>query len=45
MQDNPYAYLIKAMREEGSAFNPPSLNLGEVISPLGDLKIKVNGLY
>ena len=44
MQDNPYTYLIKAMREEGSAFNPPSLNIGEVISPLGDLKIKVNGL-
>lgn len=44
MQDNPYTTLVKTMREEGSAYNPPSLNIGEIISPLGNLRVKVNGL-
>lgn len=42
---NPYSELVKIMQEQGAKFNPPTIEIGEVISPnplkirLGDLQI------
>lgn len=44
MADNPYVGLLGIMQEQGSKFNPPSICLGEVVSPDPDLKIKTEDL-
>lgn len=44
MIENPYVGLLGIMQEQGSKFNPPSICLGEVVSPDPDLKIKTEDL-
>ena len=50
MKENPFNQLIGLMREEGKAYNPPSILLAEVISPsplvikVGDLQIDKDNL-
>lgn len=44
MADNPYSGLLGIMQEQGAKFNPPSICLGEVVSPDPDLKIKTEDL-
>jgi len=45
MKDNPYSKLIEQMKKQGATSNPPSVQIGEVISPnpltirIGDLQI------
>lgn len=42
--DDPYSKLIKIMRKEGSAFNPPSIMFAEVINPYPNLIISTQGI-
>lgn len=44
MADNPYTGILGIMQEQGARFNPPSICLGEVVSPEPDLKIKTEDL-
>lgn len=44
MKDNPYSKLIEIIRDKGSSNNPPSIQIGEVISPLPNLIIKIGDL-
>lgn len=44
MQDNPYSTLINIMRNRGSDFNTPGIQLAEVIAPPPNLLIKVGDL-
>lgn len=44
MADNPYGGMLGIMQEQGAKFNPPSICLGEVVSPDPDLKIKTEDL-
>lgn len=45
MKDNPYSKLIEQMKKQGATSNPPSVQIGKVISPdpltvkIGDLQI------
>ncbi len=45
MKDNPYSKIIEQMKKQGASSNPPSIEIGEVISPnpltikIGDLQI------
>lgn len=41
---NPYAEIIKMMRTHGEKNNPPSIQLGEVISPPADIIIKLGDI-
>lgn len=43
MQENPYDGLLGMMQSEGAKFNPPSICIGEVVTP-SPLSIKVNDL-
>lgn len=49
--NNPYVELIEQMKQHGSAYNPPSILLGEVISDnplivtIGDLQINKENIY
>ena len=42
--NDPYNKILSLMREEGSFHNEPPFLIGEVISPLPDLKIKVDNI-
>lgn len=42
--NDPYNQILSLMREEGSFHNEPPFFIGEVISPLPNLKIKVNDI-
>lgn len=44
MKDNPYSALIKIMREQGAKYNPPSIQIGQVISPPPNIIIKIGDL-
>lgn len=44
MNGDPYSGLIDMMRNEGAAFNPPSICLGEVLTAWPDISIKVGDL-
>lgn len=45
MKDNPYSKIIEQMKKQGASSNPPSIEIGEAISPnpltikIGDLQI------
>jgi len=41
---SPYSRFIKIMREQGSYYNPPAIQIGEIISPPPNLKIRVGDL-
>ena len=40
---NPYNEMIKKMRRQGAAYNPPSIDIGKVISP-DPLTIQINDM-
>lgn len=40
---NPYSELLNLMREQGAKYNPPTIEIGEVISP-NPVKIKLGDL-
>ena len=42
--NDPYNQMLGLMREEGAFHNEPLFFMGEVISPLPNLKIKVNDI-
>ena len=42
--NDPYNQILGLMREEGAFHNEPPFFIGEVISPLPNLKIKVNDI-
>lgn len=44
MKDNPYSKMIEIMKNKGASFNPPSIQIGEVIEPPPNLVVKVNDL-
>lgn len=44
MKDNPYSTLIRIMREQGAKYNPPSIQIGQVISPPPNIAIKIGDL-
>lgn len=44
MKNNPYSKIIEIMKDKGSANNPPSIQIGEVISPPPNLIIKIGDL-
>lgn len=44
MKDNPYSKIIEIMQKQGSTSNPPSIQIGEVISPPPNLIVKINDL-
>ncbi|MGB9813537.1 MAG: DUF2577 domain-containing protein [Thermovenabulum sp.] len=44
MKKNPYSTLIKIMREQGAKYNPPSIQIGQVISPPPNIVIKIGDL-
>lgn len=44
MDKNPYTEIIDVMRQQGKAFNPPSILIGEVSAPPPDLKIKIGNI-
>ncbi len=45
MKENPYSKMVELMKKQGATSNPPSVQIGEVISPnpltirIGDLQI------
>lgn len=39
--NDPYNQILSLMRDEGAYHNEPSFFIGEVLSPLPDLKVKV----
>lgn len=47
---NPYSSLIKIIREQGSKFNPPSIQIGNIVSvnpltvTIGELQLTENNL-
>ncbi len=43
MKDNPYSKIIEQMKKQGASSNPPSIEIGEVISP-NPLTIKIGDL-
>ena len=44
MAENPYAGILSVMQQQGSINNPPTICLGEVISPEPNLTIKTEDL-
>ena len=42
--NDPYNQILSLMREEGSFHNEPHFLIGEVMSPLPNLKVKVNNI-
>ena len=42
--NDPYNQILGLMREEGAFHNEPPFFIGEVISPLPNLKIRVNNI-
>lgn len=42
--NDPYNQILSLMREEGAFHNEPPFFIGEIISPLPDIKVKVNDL-
>ncbi|SKA99321.1 Protein of unknown function [Caloramator quimbayensis] len=40
---NPYSELLQVMREQGAKYNPPTIEIGQIISAT-PLKIKINDL-
>lgn len=42
--DNPYSSLIEIFRQEGAKYNSPDLMLGEVLTEMPNLTIKVGGV-
>lgn len=44
MKDNPYSKMIEIIKDKGSAYNPPSIEIGILISPSPNVVIKVNDL-
>ena len=44
MMNDPYNQILGLMREEGAFHNEPPFLVGEVISPLPNLKIRVNNI-
>ena len=41
---NPYSEIIKLIQIYGASYNPPSIQIGEVISPPPDIVIRVGDL-
>jgi hypothetical protein len=44
MNSNPYTEIVDMMRAEGAKKNSPSVLLGEVVSPMPNLIIKLGGM-
>ena len=44
MKDNPYSKIIEIIKDKGASKNPPSIQIGEVISPPPNLIIKIGDL-
>lgn len=44
MLDNPYSKLIKIIREEGSENNPLSFLIGQIVNPLPNIIVKLEGI-
>lgn len=42
--NNVFGSLLETIREEGKAYNPLTPMLGEIISPLPNLKLKINSM-
>lgn len=46
---NPYIEISKHMRQQGAVYNPPSIEIGQMLSQnivkIGDLQINRNNLY
>lgn len=42
--NNPYAELVKMMREHGSKYNPPAIHLAEVLEPPPEIIIKLGDI-
>jgi len=44
VKDNPYSKIVEIMQKQGAMLNPPSIQIGEVISPPPNLVVKINDL-
>jgi hypothetical protein len=44
IKDNPYSTMIKLMQEHGAKYNPPAIQIGQVISPPPNIVIKIGDL-
>lgn len=44
IKDNPYSTMIKLMQKHGAKYNPPSIQIGQVISPPPNIIIKIGDL-
>lgn len=44
MKENPYSTLIQLMQEHGAKHNPPSIQVGEIVSPPPNIIIKIGEL-
>lgn len=44
MKISPYSAMVEMMKKQGSFENPPTIQLGKILSPPPNLKVKINDL-